>query len=177
MAEVIKMPRLSDTMTEGKVSKWNLNVGDPVKEGDILAEIETDKAVQDFDYDGDDGILLYQGVKEGDAAPVESLLAIVGKAGEDISSLIGGAANTNTSNSESTIASETTNTNPTPSSSASVEIPKDVEIIKVPRLSDTMTEGKVSKWNVNVGDSIKEGDIIAEIETDKAVQDFEYDGN
>lgn len=176
MAEVIKMPRLSDTMTEGKVSKWNLKVGDPVKEGDILAEIETDKAVQDFDYDGDDGILLYQGVKEGDAAPVDSLLAIVGKAGEDISALIGGA-NSNSSSSEPTTNNDSSNTNATSTPSASVEIPKDVEIIKVPRLSDTMTEGKVSKWNVKVGDTIKEGDVIAEIETDKAVQDFEYDGN
>lgn len=176
MAEVIKMPRLSDTMTEGKVSKWNLKVGDPVKEGDILAEIETDKAVQDFDYDGDDGILLYQGVKEGDAAPVDSLLAIVGKAGEDISALIGGT-NSNSSSSEPTTNNDSSNTNTTSTPSASVEIPKDVEIIKVPRLSDTMTEGKVSKWNVKVGDTIKEGDVIAEIETDKAVQDFEYDGN
>lgn len=176
MAEVIKMPRLSDTMTEGKVSKWNLKVGDPVKEGDILAEIETDKAVQDFDYDGDDGILLYQGVKEGDAAPVDSLLAIVGKAGEDISALIGGA-NSNSSSSEATTNNDSSNTNTNSTPSASVEIPKDVEIIKVPRLSDTMTEGKVSKWNVKVGDTIKEGDVIAEIETDKAVQDFEYDGN
>ncbi|QII69426.1 biotin/lipoyl-binding protein [Apibacter sp. B3706] len=176
MAEVIKMPRLSDTMTEGKVSKWNLKVGDPVKEGDILAEIETDKAVQDFDYDGDDGILLYQGVKEGDAAPVDSLLAIIGKAGEDISALIGGA-NSNSSSSEPTTNNDSSNTNTTSIPSASVEIPKDVEIIKVPRLSDTMTEGKVSKWNVKVGDTIKEGDVIAEIETDKAVQDFEYDGN
>lgn len=176
MAEVIKMPRLSDTMTEGKVSKWNLKVGDPVKEGDILAEIETDKAVQDFDYDGDDGILLYQGVKEGDAAPVDSLLAIVGKAGEDISALIGDT-NSNSSSSEPTTNNDSSNTNTTSTPSASVEIPKDVEIIKVPRLSDTMTEGKVSKWNVKVGDTIKEGDVIAEIETDKAVQDFEYDGN
>lgn len=176
MAEVIKMPRLSDTMTEGKVSKWNLKVGDPVKEGDILAEIETDKAVQDFDYDGDDGILLYQGVKEGDAAPVDSLLAIIGKAGEDISALIGGA-NSNSTSSEPTTNNDSSNTNTNSTPSASVEIPKDVEIIKVPRLSDTMTEGKVSKWNVKVGDTIKEGDVIAEIETDKAVQDFEYDGN
>jgi pyruvate dehydrogenase E2 component (dihydrolipoamide acetyltransferase) len=178
MAEVIKMPRLSDTMTEGKVSKWNLKVGDPVKEGDIIAEIETDKAVQDFDYDGNDGILLYQGVKEGDAAPVDSLLAIIGTAGEDISALIGGA-NSNSSSSEPSNNNDTGNsdTKTTSSSSAPVEIPKDVEIIKVPRLSDTMTEGKVSKWNVKVGDTIKEGDIIAEIETDKAVQDFEYDGN
>ncbi|MDR1876786.1 MAG: 2-oxo acid dehydrogenase subunit E2 [Flavobacteriaceae bacterium] len=175
MAEVIKMPRLSDTMTEGKVSKWNLKVGDSVKEGDVLAEIETDKAVQDFDYDGDDGILLYQGVQEGESAPVDSLLAIIGQEGEDISALIGADA---------AVASATINAEPVEDAvsqesqtSASADIPENVDIIRVPRLSDTMTEGKVSKWNFNVGDQINEGDILAEIETDKAVQDFEYDGN
>jgi len=88
MAEIIKMPRLSDTMTEGKVAKWNVKVGDTVNEGDILAEIETDKAVQDFEYDGNSGILLYQGVAEGDSATVDTLLAIVGEAETDVSSII-----------------------------------------------------------------------------------------
>ncbi|MDR2121739.1 MAG: 2-oxo acid dehydrogenase subunit E2 [Flavobacteriaceae bacterium] len=173
MAEVIKMPRLSDTMTEGKVSKWNLNVGDPVKEGDVLAEIETDKAVQDFDYDGDGGVLLYRGVEEGESAPVESLLAIIGQEGEDISTLINGNAVPVLSDSEPSeekADSESRVTEPT-------EIPEGVEIIRIPRLSDTMTEGKVAKWNFAVGDQINEGDILAEIETDKAVQDFEYDGS
>ena len=89
MAEVITMPRLSDTMTEGKVSKWHKKVGDTVKEGDILAEIETDKAVQDFESEIN-GTLLFVGVEEGSAAPVDSILAIIGKEGEDISSLTNG---------------------------------------------------------------------------------------
>lgn len=174
MAEKITMPRLSDTMTEGKVSKWNVNVGDPVNEGDVLAEIETDKAVQDFEYDGNGGVLLYQGVQEGDSAPIESLLAIIGQKGEDISSLLGDAP----------VPAASAPQTDTPAASApasetiqSAKIPEGIEIIKVPRLSDTMTEGKVSKWNVKVGDSVSEGDVLAEIETDKAVQDFEYDGN
>lgn len=87
MAEVINMPRLSDTMEEGVVAKWNKKVGDTVKSGDILAEIETDKATMDFEsfYDG---VLLHIGVQEGEAAPVDTLLAIIGEKGEDISDLI-----------------------------------------------------------------------------------------
>lgn len=173
MAEIINMPRLSDTMIDGKVSKWNVKVGDAIKEGDVLAEIETDKAVQDFEYDGEEGVLLYQGIKEGDSAPVDSLLAIVGKKEEDISSLINSSSDApkhseQTTEEKKESISETTK---------SEEIPDNVEIITVPRLSDTMTEGKVSKWTAKVGDAVNEGDILAEIETDKAVQDFEYDGN
>ena len=89
MAEIINMPRLSDTMEEGVVAKWLKKVGDTVKEGDILAEIETDKATMEFEsfYSG---TLLYIGLKEGETAPVDTLLAIIGKEGEDISALIGG---------------------------------------------------------------------------------------
>lgn len=174
MAEKITMPRLSDTMTDGKVSKWNVKVGDPVKEGDVLAEIETDKAVQDFEYDGDGGVLLYQGVKEGESSPVDTLLAIIGQEGEDISGLIeGGVSQTSTSNTTE----KKNETQTQEASQPATSIPEGVEIISIPRLSDTMTEGKVSKWNINVGDQVNEGDVIAEIETDKAVQDFEYDGN
>ncbi len=99
MAEVITMPRLSDTMTEGKVAKWHKKVGDKVKEGDILAEIETDKAVQDFESEVE-GTLLYVGVEEGAAAVVDSVLAIIGKEGEDISGLTGGAAASTTDSEE-----------------------------------------------------------------------------
>ncbi|MDY3548323.1 2-oxo acid dehydrogenase subunit E2 [Riemerella anatipestifer] len=167
MAEIITMPRLSDTMTEGKVSKWHKQVGDAVKEGDIIAEIETDKAVQDFESEFN-GTLLYVGVSEGNAAPVDTILAIIGKEGEDISGLVGGNQSTPQSTS-----SENTSGENTVAETTSVEIPKGVEVINMPRLSDTMTEGKVASWNKNVGDTVKEGDIIAEIETDKAVQDFE----
>ncbi|GEJ43781.1 2-oxo acid dehydrogenase subunit E2 [Chryseobacterium sp. ON_d1] len=173
MAEVITMPRLSDTMTEGKVAKWHKKVGDKVKEGDILAEIETDKAVQDFESEVE-GTLLYVGVEEGGAAAVDSVLAIIGNEGEDISGLTGGAAapaaGTEEKKSEEQPKAET-------AAPAAAEVPAGVEVITMPRLSDTMTEGKVAKWHKNVGDTVKEGDLLAEIETDKAVQDFESEFN
>ena len=178
MAEVITMPRLSDTMTEGKVSKWHKKVGDAVKEGDILAEIETDKAVQDFESEIN-GTLLYIGVEEGAQAPVDSVLAIIGKEGEDISALIGGGAKSEEKKSEEEHKTENQSTAvENNEESVSNDIPEGVEVITMPRLSDTMTEGKVAKWQKNVGDAVKEGDILAEIETDKAVQDFEseFDG-
>ena len=105
MAELITMPRLSDTMTEGKVAKWHKNIGDKVKEGDVLAEIETDKAVQDFESEFD-GVLLYIGVKEGNPAAVDSILAIIGKEGEDISQLINGANISQSQDSETKNSSE-----------------------------------------------------------------------
>ncbi len=178
MAEVITMPRLSDTMTEGKVAKWHKKVGDKVKEGDILAEIETDKAVQDFESEVE-GTLLYVGVEEGGAAAVDSVLAIIGNEGEDISGLTGGAASPAASSSEEKKSEEESKTESnTPSvEQTSAEVPAGVEVITMPRLSDTMTEGKVAKWHKNVGDTVKEGDLLAEIETDKAVQDFESEFN
>jgi len=178
MAEVITMPRLSDTMTEGKVAKWHKKVGDTVKEGDILAEIETDKAVQDFESEIN-GTLLYIGVEEGNAAAVDSVLAIIGNEGEDISALKGGnapAENTSAENEKTTETSEPEESN-SAETTTQAEIPAGVEVINMPRLSDTMTEGKVAKWHKNVGDAVKEGDILAEIETDKAVQDFESEFN
>ena len=168
MAEVITMPRLSDTMTEGKVSKWHKKVGDTVKEGDVLAEIETDKAVQDFESEFN-GTLLYIGIEEGSNSPVDSVLAIIGNAGEDISGLVsGGNSAPQTEEKKEEVAVSAPEV-----SAVSAEIPAGVEVITMPRLSDTMTEGKVAKWHKNVGDDVKEGDILAEIETDKAVQDFE----
>lgn len=178
MAEVITMPRLSDTMTEGKVSKWHKKVGDAVKEGDILAEIETDKAVQDFESEIN-GTLLYIGVEESAQAPVDSVLAVIGKEGEDISALIGGGAKSEEKKVEEEHKTENQSTAvENNEESVSTDIPEGVEVITMPRLSDTMTEGKVAKWQKNVGDAVKEGDILAEIETDKAVQDFEseFDG-
>lgn len=177
MAEVITMPRLSDTMTEGKVAKWHKKVGDKVKEGDILAEIETDKAVQDFESEVE-GTLLYIGVEEGGAAAVDSVLAIIGNEGEDISGLTGGEApKSNDSEEKKSEEDHKTENNATSIEQADAEVPAGVEMITMPRLSDTMTEGKVAKWHKNVGDTVKEGDLLAEIETDKAVQDFESEFN
>jgi pyruvate dehydrogenase E2 component (dihydrolipoamide acetyltransferase) len=168
MAEVVNMPRLSDTMEEGTVAKWFKEVGDFVKEGDILAEIETDKATMEFES-FQEGELLHIGIKEGGTAPVDSLLAIIGEKGEDLSALLAGGVPD-----KAKLEEEKTSAIETPASSEEKsEIPAGVEVITMPRLSDTMEEGTVAKWNKKVGDKVSEGDILAEIETDKATMEFE----
>jgi pyruvate dehydrogenase E2 component (dihydrolipoamide acetyltransferase) len=166
MAEVVNMPRLSDTMEEGVVAKWLKQKGDKVEEGDILAEIETDKATMEFES-FHDGVLLHIGVEEGDGAPVDSLLAIIGEEGEDISGLI------SNSEAETDSAPEPKETKSEESSANSAEVPDGVEVVTMPRLSDTMEEGTVAAWLKSVGDDVEEGDILAEIETDKATMEFE----
>ncbi|MDA9597195.1 2-oxo acid dehydrogenase subunit E2 [Flavobacteriaceae bacterium] len=168
MAELINMPRLSDTMEEGTVAKWYKKVGDTVKEGDILAEIETDKATMEFES-FQEGELLHIGIDEGGTAPVDSLLAIIGEKGEDIKDMIGGAAASSPVTGESTTAPVAVFENKTEKTT----MPEGVEVITMPRLSDTMEEGTVAKWNKKVGDPVNEGDILAEIETDKATMEFE----
>ena len=167
MAEIIKMPRLSDTMEEGTVATWFKKVGDTVNEGDILAEIETDKATMEFEafYEGE---LLYVGIHEGETAAVDSLLAIIGEKGEDISQHLSGGAPAIETN-QATEAAPAVDTQAT----AAVTMPDNVEVITMPRLSDTMEEGTVASWLKNVGDTVNEGDILAEIETDKATMEFE----
>ena len=168
MAEIVNMPRLSDTMEEGVVAKWLKKVGDTVKEGDILAEIETDKATMEFEsfYSG---TLLYIGLKEGETAPVDTLLAIIGEKGEDISALVGGGAPAAAPAKEAAPAAPAA----TAPAAAPAAMPAGVQIVTMPRLSDTMTEGTVASWLKKVGDTVKEGDILAEIETDKATMEFE----
>ncbi len=174
MAEVINMPRLSDTMEEGTVAKWLKKVGDKVEEGDILAEIETDKATMEFES-FHEGTLLHIGIEEGDGAPVDSLLAIIGDAGEDISALLsGGGAKPATEEAVKPAETATAQESAPVAIAASVAaIPEGVEIITMPRLSDTMEEGTVASWLKKVGDAVEEGDILAEIETDKATMEFE----
>jgi pyruvate dehydrogenase E2 component (dihydrolipoamide acetyltransferase) len=167
MAEIITMPRLSDTMTEGVVATWLKKVGDTVKEGDILAEIETDKATMEFES-FHSGVLLHIGIQEGESAPVDSLLAIIGKEGEDISGLISGEKTT-----EIPVTAAATVEEPKAETQENVSIPADVKVITMPRLSDTMTDGTVATWIKKIGDTVKEGDILAEIETDKATMEFE----
>jgi len=167
MAIVVNMPRLSDTMEEGVVAKWLINIGDSIEEGDILAEIETDKATMEFES-FNEGTLLHIGVQEGESAPVDTLLAIIGDKGEDISGLLNGA----TAATESTTTESETPAKETNKTEAAV-IPEGALIITMPRLSDTMTDGTVAAWLKNVGDTIEEGDILAEIETDKATMEFE----
>ena len=174
MAEVINMPRLSDTMEEGTVAKWLKNVGDKVEEGDILAEIETDKATMEFES-FHQGTLLHIGIQEGEGAPVDSLLAIIGEEGEDISGLLNGSAEDGSSASEEEkdAEPEAEESSANDDSDEAAEIPDGVEIVTMPRLSDTMEEGTVASWLKNVGDKVEEGDILAEIETDKATMEFE----
>ena len=178
MAQIINMPRLSDTMEEGVVAKWLVNIGDEVKEGDILAEIETDKATMEFEsfYEG---TLLHIGINEGQTAAVDTLLAIVGEKDEDISSLlinddkIIGQLDLVDQIKETEESADPVDNNMDLSSGSN-----NFQVIKMPRLSDTMEEGTVSSWLVNIGDEVKEGDILAEIETDKATMEFEsfYEG-
>ena len=151
-------------MTEGVVATWLKKVGDTIKTGDILAEIETDKATMEFES-FHDGVLLHIGIQEGESAPVDSLLAIIGKEGEDVSALLSGGTAVETK--EEKVAEEAKPT------SAAVEIPAGVKVVTMPRLSDTMTTGTVATWLKKVGDTVKEGDILAEIETDKATMEFE----
>ncbi|WP_394421692.1 pyruvate dehydrogenase complex dihydrolipoamide acetyltransferase [Tenacibaculum mesophilum] len=167
MATIINMPRLSDTMEEGVVASWLKKVGDKVEEGDILAEIETDKATMEFES-FHEGTLLHIGVQEGETAPVDSLLAIIGEEGEDFSALLNG----NTSASAET-KSEEPKTEEPKATSTNTAIPEGVKVVTMPRLSDTMTEGTVASWLKKVGDKVEEGDILAEIETDKATMEFE----
>ena len=173
MAEVVNMPRLSDTMEEGTVAKWLKKVGDAIEEGDILAEIETDKATMEFEsfYSG---TLLHIGIPEGEGAPVDSLLAIIGEKGEDISGLLsGGASAPPTPASTAEVAAASPATEEKATTPAATAIPEGVEIVTMPRLSDTMEEGTVATWLKKVGDTVEEGDILAEIETDKATMEFE----
>ena len=169
MAEVIRMPKMSDTMEEGVIAAWNVKVGDVVKSGDILAEVETDKATMDMEsyYDG---TILYIGVEKGQAVPIDAVIAVIGAPGEDYSSLIGST--------------------PTPVA-APVEVKAEAPVVAVaaspavdtsnikaalvtmPLLSDTMTEGVIHKWLKKVGDTVKSGDMLAEIETDKATMEIE----
>jgi pyruvate dehydrogenase E2 component (dihydrolipoamide acetyltransferase) len=162
------MPRLSDTMTDGTVATWLKKVGDKVSEGDMLAEIETDKATMEFES-FNEGTLLYIGIQEGETAPVDSLLAIIGNEGEDISALIAGGATPTTADAPATTEVKKEET----AAPTATTLPKGVVVVTMPRLSDTMTEGTVANWLKKVGDKVSEGDILAEIETDKATMEFE----
>ncbi|MEO8933191.1 MAG: pyruvate dehydrogenase complex dihydrolipoamide acetyltransferase [Xanthomarina sp.] len=173
MAEIINMPRLSDTMEEGTVATWLKKVGDKIEEGDILAEIETDKATMEFES-FHEGTLLYIGVQEGETSKVDALLAIIGDKGEDISDLLSTSKTEKNSDkkSDESVPSSTAQQSQE-DSNTKTELPEGVIIVTMPRLSDTMEEGTVATWLKKVGDEITEGDILAEIETDKATMEFE----
>jgi pyruvate dehydrogenase E2 component (dihydrolipoamide acetyltransferase) len=165
MAEVIRMPLLSDTMTEGKIVTWNKKVGDKVKSDDVLADVETDKATMEV-VGYADGTLLYIGVPAGEAAKINQIIAIVGKEGEDFKSLLdvdGGATKTAVAAVSAPVA--------TSAAPAKVALPAGAKEIRMPLLSDTMTEGKIVSWNKKVGDFVKSDDVLADVETDKATME------
>ena len=185
MAEVILMPRLSDTMTEGVIAAWHKKVGDPVKKGDLLAEVETDKATMDLES-YKDGTLLYVGTDKGGKVQVNELLAIIGAPGEDISSLVkggGAAAPAPAAAADQKAAPAPAQTQaPAPASAPAAtaapaaqgeDISKLEGVILMPRLSDTMTEGVIADWHKKVGDTVKKGEVLADIETDKATMELE----
>ena len=179
MAEVIRMPLLSDTMTEGKIISWNKKVGDTVKADDVLADVETDKATMEVNGYVD-GTLLYIGVPAGEAAKINQIIAIVGKEGEDYKSLLeNGAGETKAAESpakEETPAKdntpkETSSPEPVKPTTTQVSLPEGAKEIRMPLLSDTMTEGKIVSWNKKVGDFVKADDVLADVETDKATME------
>jgi pyruvate dehydrogenase E2 component (dihydrolipoamide acetyltransferase) len=163
MAEVIKMPRMSDTMTEGVIIEWHKKVGDKIKSGDLLAEVETDKATMELDS-YNEGTLLYIGVEKGKSAKVNDVIAIVGKEGEDYQLLLGG---------ETAVKTEVAPKQEENKPAATLITPEQlgVTVIRMPLLSDTMTEGKIVQWHKKVGDKVKSDDNLADVETDKATME------
>jgi pyruvate dehydrogenase E2 component (dihydrolipoamide acetyltransferase) len=184
MAEVVRMPKMSDTMTEGVIAKWHKKVGDKISSGDLVAEIETDKATMDFES-FQEGTLLYIGAKEGEAAPVDSVIAILGEAGEDFQSLLSGAGTPEASAPEvksaeskpaEVVVEAKTAENVVVTEVGSGNSDADAEamgatIIRMPLLSDTMTEGVIAEWHKKVGDKVKSDDALADVETDKATME------
>ena len=178
MAEVIRMPLLSDTMTEGKIVTWNKKVGDKVKSDDVLADVETDKATMEVNGYVD-GTLLYIGVPAGHAAKINQIIAIVGKEGEDFQALLDGdkdaakPAPAKAAEASAPAATAAPNVAPAPNATATakVALPEGAKEIRMPLLSDTMTEGKIVSWNKKVGDTVKSDDVLADVETDKATME------
>lgn len=172
MAEAIKMPRMSDTMTEGVIVEWHKKVGDTIKPGDLLADVETDKATMELES-YNEGTLLYIAIEAGKPVPVEGLMAIVGKPGEDYKAVLEAESGNGKEAKSEAAASETPKTEAAPESKTAAEkpastLPADAKLIRMPLLSDTMKEGKIIRWNKKVGDTVKSDDALCEVETDKA---------
>lgn len=173
MAEVVRMPKMSDTMTEGVIAKWHKKVGDKVNSGDLVAEIETDKATMDFES-YQEGTLLYIGPKEGEAVAIDAVIAVLGEPGEDFQSLLNDSAPAAAEKAPESAAEEkTAEVAGADAASASNVSPEDLgcTVITMPLLSDTMKEGVIAQWNFKVGDTIKSDDAIADVETDKATME------
>jgi pyruvate dehydrogenase E2 component (dihydrolipoamide acetyltransferase) len=181
MAEVILMPRLSDTMTEGVIAAWHKKVGDPVKKGDLLAEVETDKATMELES-YKDGTLLHIGTDKGGKLQVNDLLAIIGAPGEDISGLVSAQKNGAQPAAEAKQPEEKKPSEPAQQQAPvpqpqqageAIDLSSIPEVVLMPRLSDTMTEGVIADWHKKVGDPVKKGDLLADVETDKATMELE----
>lgn len=180
MAEIIRMPKMSDTMEEGVIAQWLKKVGDKVKPGDILAEVETDKATMELES-YDEGTLLHIGVKEKDAVPVNGVIAILGEEGENIDDLL---KDVDSGGSSESVASESKEETPEEKSEDKAkETTAEIDVsgiaatvITMPKMSDTMQEGTIASWLKKEGDEVKSGDVLAEVETDKATMELEsYD--
>lgn len=172
MAEVIRMPRLSDTMTEGVIAAWHKKIGDTVKKGELLAEVETDKATMELDS-YKDGVLLHQGAAPGSKLQVDDLLAILGVAGEDISAILAENAAGSPAPAAAAASAPAAEAVAAPAAAPALDLSKLEEVVLMPRLSDTMTEGVIASWQKKVGDKVSKGDVLAEIETDKATMELE----
>jgi pyruvate dehydrogenase E2 component (dihydrolipoamide acetyltransferase) len=170
MAEVVRMPKMSDTMTEGVIAKWHKKVGDKINSGDLVAEVETDKATMDFES-FQEGTLLYVGIPEGQAAPVDSVIAVIGAPGEDYQALLT-ASPAPAAEKAAPVVAEAAPLAAAPVASASVT-PESLgaTVIRMPLLSDTMKEGVIAEWHKKVGDKIKSDDALADVETDKATME------
>ncbi|MCI0751893.1 MAG: 2-oxo acid dehydrogenase subunit E2, partial [Flammeovirgaceae bacterium] len=171
MAEIVRMPKMSDTMTEGVIAKWHKKVGDTVRSGELMAEIETDKATMDYES-FNDGTVLYLGAKEGGTVKINDVLAIVGKKGEDYSALLAGASNAAASGGKV----EEPQSAPVVAVASAPAIDTSgikAEIVLMPKMSDTMSEGVIAAWHKKVGDTVKSNELLAEIETDKATMEYE----
>lgn len=181
MAEIIRMPKMSDTMEEGVIAQWLKKVGDEVKPGDILAEVETDKATMELES-YDEGVLLHIGVDEKDAVPVNGVIAILGEKGENIDDLLeeiksgGGEASSKDSEPKKEESKEKEESSGTKTESKSEKIDTsgiNATLITMPKMSDTMQEGTIASWLKKEGDEVKSGDVLAEVETDKATMELE----
>jgi len=174
MAEIVRMPKMSDTMTEGVIAKWHKKVGDVVKSGELMAEIETDKATMDYES-FNEGTVLYIGAQEGQAVKVNDVLAIVGKKGEDYAALLAGASNAAATGGKA--AEEPKAAASAPSVPAVDTSGIKAEVVLMPKMSDTMTDGVIAAWHKKVGDTVKSGELLAEVETDKATMEYESYNN
>ena len=173
MAEVIRMPKMSDTMEEGVIASWQVKVGDQVSSGDILAEVETDKATMELES-YEDGVLLHIGIEEGESVPVDGVIAILGKKGEDISSLLKELENGGGSNEAPAAAKDPEEKSEAPKEKKSVDTSSiKATIIRMPKMSDTMQEGTIAAWHKKEGDKVESGELLAEVETDKATMELE----